>query len=278
VGDEIWGFHGIASNETQARAEVFPPALPANLGKILRADLVTKAHDMYESAILSVSRHCENQDFTERMAFLYLHGRAARYLFSLGYYREWATQLRRPFLANSVIEVVRRLPIQYRIWRNLYFSVLRRYFPLALSVPVAHVNSLPDFTYDTRYREPLRSYVLRLLDFDSMKKGALDEWLSREQFESLCDGFFSGPVRPVSRRPSIVVQWRTSIIKSRFMLLNEILSRKPRRSQVFSPRAGTTVNLLRRLALLQLLEGQLKDLGRPSREGPEENSVTRSQD
>ena len=74
-----------ALSEMEARAAVFPPRLPAVLQKILREPFVHDAYQMYNDAITNISRHCQNVDFIDRKDFMYLHGRIARFIFSLGY-------------------------------------------------------------------------------------------------------------------------------------------------------------------------------------------------
>jgi hypothetical protein len=98
------------------------------------------ADQLYSEAIASISRHCQNSDFIDRKDFFYLHGRIARFIFSLGYYKELSTPLRRPFLSNTVLEVVRRLHARHRIWKNLYISTLHRHFPSVMAIPVNSIE------------------------------------------------------------------------------------------------------------------------------------------
>ncbi|MEW6442901.1 MAG: hypothetical protein AB1640_18350 [bacterium] len=262
VGDEFWGAHGVAANEREARAESFPPTLPNHVATILRTPLARCAAESYEAAVASVTGRCENRDYSDRKDFYYFYIRAPRFLFSLGYYREWATPMARPFLANCVIEIVRRLPVRLRLWKNLYISTLRRHFPQALAVPVASVNSLPDWTRDLRCKEPLRSCMQKYLDFGRISRGKLGELIDRAQFERMRGEFFAQHVNPIRRAPSKKTALKKKILRSRQPWLQHLLRMNSRRSFA-SDHAADPMNLLRRIALLSMLQEQLGRLSRP---------------
>lgn len=206
VGDEAWGWRGHAGNEIEARGHVLPPFLPAQLRSILRSDQVDRFESLYHESLGRIMRPCENTDATDRKDFLYLHGRVARFIFTLGYYREIASEMRRPFLSNEVLEVVRHLPKEYRVHKNLYVSMLKRFLPRTMKYPEMDVPSLPDWSYDLRYKEPLRNYFLQLLDFSNLEDSPLGIMVDRTAFERVRDEFFSSHVRPVNRQASTMLR------------------------------------------------------------------------
>jgi Glutamine amidotransferase domain len=263
LGDEAWGWRGIVADEMEARSAVFPSVLPPVLRNILRRPFAHDADQMYDHAIVGISQYCENSDFIDRKDFLYLHGRVARFIFSLGYYKELSTPLRRPFLSNVVLEVVRRLPPEHRLWKNLYISTLGHRFPAAMVVPVSSVSSLPNWALDIRRKNGLRRYFRGLLEFTQLEQGPLGQLLARPEFERLRDDFFAADVQPVSRR----MPWSRHFSEP----LARVTSRSLRLAKalhVLRPaadlRTTSGFDLLRRLALLALLQKQLNAMAQPT--------------
>ena len=261
IGDEIWGWQGFAHDELDACAKVLAPTVPASLLTLFKPQLRVRAAEKYLANIREVMRDCSDADWSDRKDFLYLHGRVARYIFALGYNRGHVTEQRRPFLTSHVLDVVRRLPAEYRTHKNLYRTMLRRHLPEAASVPSASVNSLPDWSFDLRTHEPLRTCFLELLHDPLIRNGALGELFDTQAFAAVRDAFFAQIPTPVSRKPRLA-----SIIKGRLndMLwaspLHEHVDRWRHRLRTDAQMQRTTVlpvDLLRRVAILVLLERQL---------------------
>jgi hypothetical protein len=221
----------------------------------------------YVCNLQETMRDCNDPDWTDRKDFLYLHGRVARFIFSLGYYRSHATELRRPYLTQPVLDVVRRLPTEFRVYKNLYQSMLRRRLPQTDVAPYASVNSLPDWGYDLRTDERLRACFLALLTDPVIETGVLGELLDMTALRALRDDYFGATAQPMARRTSA-----STILKSR---LQEVLRRQPgykrldrwlhtrtrRRTQASI--TAQPIDLLRRVAILGLLERQLHRFAAP---------------
>ena len=256
LGDEAWGWRGLVSNEMEAESAVFPSALPSALRTILRQPFANAADQMYKTAITSISQYCSNTNFLDRKDFMYLHGRVARFIFSLGYYKELSTPLRRPFLSNNVLEVIRRLPPEHRLWKNLYISTLAHHFPSAMVIPVSKVSSLPDWTFDIRWKDRLRHYFQSLLEFTQLEQGPLGQLLAQPAFAQLCDDFFAADIQPVSRR----VPWSAPFGE----WIGRVTTQSPwvaKALHLLRPaadnRTTSALDILRRIALLALLQKQL---------------------
>jgi hypothetical protein len=259
VGDEAWGWRGHAGNEVEARAHVLPPSLPAPLRAILRGDQVARFESLYEASLTHIMRPCENTHATDRKDFLYLHGRVARFIFSLGYYREISSEMRRPFLSNGVMDVVRHLPAEYRVHKNLYISMLKRFLPRTMKYPEMDVPSLPDWSYDLRNKEPVRNFFRELLDFSSLEDTPLGTMIDRPAFEQLRDQFFSAAVHPVNRQTSTKLRLKRAArqaVVSR-PRLDRFLTRA--RRQMAPPSSTNVLDPLWRIALCVLLQ---RNLGR----------------
>jgi asparagine synthetase B (glutamine-hydrolysing) len=259
VGDEAWGWRGYAANETEARGHVFPTSLPPRLRSMVRSDQVARFESVYEESLGRIMQPCENTDATDRKDFLYLHGRVARFIFSLGYYREIASEMRRPFLSNQVLEVVRRLPMEFRVHKNLYISMLQRCLPRTMKYPDMDVPSLPDWPHDLRYKEPMRSFFRELLNFSNLEDSPLGTLIDRTAFERARDEFFSSKVQPTNRRLSTkhrIKRLARHALTTR-PRIERLLTRARRQMAPASP--NSLLDPLWRIALCVLLQ---RNLGR----------------
>jgi len=256
IGDECWGAHGYVDNEYDARAIVLPPSLPLAMRAMLKSDLVEDCEGIYDQQISNTVRDCDAKDWIAYKDYLYLYGRVARFIFSLGYYKEFATELRRPFLANGVLDVIRCLPADHRVHKNLYVSALRHHLPRTMLQPDKSVDSLPDWQYDMRTNPQLREYFLELCDFQRFEGGPLGELLEPEGFKKVRDSFFNADARPISRNFSLVDRIKSvlSPLTSRSHMYDELFR------SVHNYHATSSFgefHMLRRVALLVLLQEQL---------------------
>lgn len=261
IGDETWGWQGFAFDEVESYGKVLSPSVPSSLLALMRESRRDAAAESYLANIRDAMRDCHDTDWNDRKDFLYLHGRVARFIFSLGYNRGHATEQRRPFFTRAVLEVVRRLPGAMRTHKNLYLTMLKRHMPETVRVPYASVNSLPDWSYDLRMQRPLRECVLGLLHDTAIESGTMGALLDVHRFRQLRDSYFAQTPTPVSRAAPAV----SEVIKSQIQGLlrtnpnYKYLERwKHARHGGAAPRANLApVDVLRRVAILVLLERQL---------------------
>ena len=175
------------------------------------------------------------------------------------YEGSFASEMRRPFLSNGVLEVVRHLPQEYRVHKNLYVSMLKRFLPRTMKYPEMDVPSLPDWSYDLRYKEPMRGFFLKLLDFSNLEDSPLGAMIDRTAFERSRDEFFSSPVEPVNRQASAQLRLKRAARQAVLTRprLDRLLTRVRRQ---MAPASSTNViDPLWRIALCVLL---LRNLGR----------------
>ena len=260
IGDETWGWQGYAFNETQSFGKVLAPAVPGSVQGLLHESQRAAAAERYVANIRAAMRDCDATDWNDRKDFLYLHGRVARFIFSLGYNRGHATEQRRPFFTRAVLDVVRRLPGELRTHKNLYLTMLARHMPQTVRVPYASVNSLPDWSYDLRMHQPLRACVLELLRDPTRESDTLGELIDAEQLRQCRDAYFAATPSPISRQAPP----KSAVIKSELLGLVRNtsafrqLERWKNRNGGGAPRAVVaSVDVLRRVAILVLLERQL---------------------
>lgn len=261
VGDEIWGWGNAVTDEEEMRAEILPPHLPETVRAILSDNCLAQAVESYESALEEIMRYCDNDDPNDRKDYLYLHGRVARFIFSVGYYKELAMPIRRPFLSRGVVDVMTGLSPSQRVYKRLYRSMLRRFAPKVAEVPIATVNSLPDWEFDLRNDAKLRDYLLDLLDPRRLSAGPLGDILNLDAVVELRQREFSRSVRPMRRKPNRARDLLGSAIRSGS--LGYLLKRKLR-PKIAAHHAATGFAVIQRVALLSLLERMFPKFDRPS--------------
>lgn len=259
IGDESWGWQGFARSAAQAHGKVLPATAPSILLSLLPDARRAAAAAAYEGAIAAVMRDCADEDWNDRKDFLYLHGRVARFIFSLGYYREHATELRRPFFVRAVLDVVQRAPAEFRVFKNLYRTTLKRYLPETVRAPYAAVNSLPDWDFDLRTDARLRGCFASLLHDPIIDSGVLSGLFDPRAYRRLRDDWFAQAPTPVARTipPSklLKAQLKESLwAHGSFKHVDRVLSL--RRPSAVRPQVRP-VDILRRVAILVLLERQL---------------------
>ena len=193
VGDEAWGWHGHPQNDEDACNATLPAAPGAEVMSCLAHDVREECRAGYEAGVAHVLAACENTHPADRRDFLYLHGRVARFIFALGYYKEFATEVRRPFLLGSVLDVLAEVPSRFRADKNLYISMVARFFPEVAAVPPRSADSLPNWSRDIREKPELRRFFLDLLD-DGSLGGALGAVLDLTAVEALKRKFFDSRV------------------------------------------------------------------------------------
>jgi hypothetical protein len=259
IGDEAWGWQGFAYDELHAYSKVLAPSVPASLLALMPEHRREAAASSYLANVRDAMRDCHDTDWTDRKDFFYMHARVARFILALGYHRGQALEQRRPFLTRGVLDVVQRLPAEFRVYKNLYLTMLQRYLPKAARVPYPSVNSLPDWNFDLRANAGLRACFLQILHDPLIESGSLGDVLDLGRFRALRDAFFAQRPAPVSRRSRA-----SRIIKDH---AKELLRRQPiykhvdgwihSRSRERPAPTIAPLDILRRVAILVLLERQL---------------------
>jgi hypothetical protein len=258
VGDEGWGFGNHVRNKAEAMAACHMPGVDSTaLKACLRTETAEQYSGIYSAEVDKTLSTCRNDRLTDRKDYLYLHGRLARFIFSLGYYKELGTEIRRPFLCNDVLDVIQRLPARLRYNKNLYISMLLRFFPELLKVNECSASSLPNWRSDLRTKPELSSYFSDLLSVKSLSRASFGEYLNLPEIEAIAGRFFTAPVH---REAVKTVRRRDhgrafQAFKQRVAALDDIRLglhlKKPHARQVDS------FELLQRLALLSLLSQNL---------------------
>lgn len=262
VGDEAWGWEGRAASEMEARGQVLPPALPDVVRRAVPEAGVTDLDALYVAEARAVIAASTDVAWEDRKDFLYIHGRLARFVFPLGWAKERLTELRRPYLANGVLDVMRRLPIDLRLQKNLYRSMLRRFMPKVARFGRDVVDNHPDWEHDLTARPALRRRMLSLLDADRFAGSALGDLLDRARFEALRDAYFASPAAPIARTAPRTAEIRDELM-GRLVPYRPIdLSMRAMRRLLSGERRVDirTFDFMRRMALLSLLIEHLPEL------------------
>ena len=259
AGDVLWDSGGYALDETEMRRGLLPPA---PLAGVMRRDSAIDLERVYDASIDRVLSSCEHDDPTDRKDYLYLNGRVARYILSLGYYREHALEIRRPFLSRAAIDLFAAMPQAERVWKVAYVAMLEKRFPRLMEIPEKSLGSLPEWADDVRAPGPLRDLWRRYLARERVEGGILGSILDSEALEKRAGAFFA------ATDSSATSQSLVTRIKESFPLKNRLLPhvRRYRTTDRWSRivRAGgpsfpprNDFDLLRCIVLVAMLEESL---------------------
>ena len=256
IGDESWGWHGFAYDEFDAHSKVLPPGVPEPVLMLLPEHRREAAALSYQRNIAEAMRDCSDTDWTDRKDYCYLHTRVARFILSLGYGRGHALEQRRPFLTRAVLDVVRRMPTEYRVHKNAYQTMLGRHLPETAKVPVASVSSLPDWNYDLRVNPRLRVCFGSLLSDAAVE--FLGDTINLPRLAELRDAFFAEHPTPVVRKvqPSKLLEQYAKQLVWQHSLYKHVDRWKKSRAEPSRRVSIAAESVLRRVALLVLLDRQ----------------------
>jgi hypothetical protein len=249
VGDEIWGWGDDVATDDEIRAAVLPPHLPETVARVLKPTVVDECRALYDDTIRQIMSRCRDDRPNDRKDFLYLYGRVARFIFTVGYYKEHCTPLRRPFFGKRALDVIQGLPAKHRIYKTVYRSMLKRYAPCLTNFPVATANSLPDWDYDLRRQARLRTFFESLLESKRIAEGPYGAVLNTTSIARVARHEMSKNVKPIRRRRSRAVEMIGNTVRSN--RVSRYLDRKLRPNVVRNTEAGQ-FSVLRRVALLSL--------------------------
>jgi hypothetical protein len=253
VGDENWGWGGNPQNFEEMVSEVLPATPHRKLLECGKPEARESSAEMYRGSITRVLRDSENTQLADQKDFLYLHGRVARFIFSLGYYKELAVEVRRPFMTRATLEVVRGMPPKFRYHKNLYCSMLNQYFPKLRQFPRNLTSSLPDWRYDITRKPQLREFFAQLLSRKALEGSSVSALLDPSAIEDAWTKFVQQPVQPLDRnvrKAKLLKQW---LIPDRALLW------RASRGAVGGTHRSD-LDFFRALALLVLLEQQFTAL------------------
>lgn len=258
-GDQCFGFEGWCFNEYTARSVNFPCFLPLALHNIIKSDQVETFEEVYDQEISSLTHGCSFRNWTDFKDYIHIYGRINRFISSMGYYKELSTEIRRPFFANCVLDVVRKLPTKFRVNKILYIDMLKHHLPRTMFLPNKMVNSLPDWPYDVRTKPTLRNFFLGLCNLKEVENEALSEIIDPSFFVRLREEFFKGEVQAVPRNVSFLTRikkkWRPVISSSSIGAhIKHVIS-----PSVPKPPLGT-FSILNRIALVHLISKQFSRL------------------
>ena len=112
-------------------------------------------------------------------------------------------EVRRPLLANTVVDLVETFPTWLRVDKRVLVDVLHRHMPRLARIPVASANSLIDWGFEVRKTGSLRSLFETALRYERVAATPLGAFLDADAFNAMVASFFSAPTRPIAREPSL---------------------------------------------------------------------------
>jgi hypothetical protein len=253
VGDETWGWGGAPRTFDEMLGEVLPVTMAGKFLECAKPGVRESSEASYRASIVRVLRDSANTSLADQKDYLYLHGRVARFIFSLGYYKELAVEVRRPFLTRAVLDVVKGLPPQFRYHKNLYCSMLNDRFPELRQFPRNLASSLPDWRHDITSKPHLRDFFTSLLSRKALEGSALSELLDPAAIERAWTKFVQIPVQALDRNVG-----KKRLLKNRLVPDRALIWLAGRGDCAGTHRSD--LDFFRALALLVLLEQQFTAL------------------
>jgi asparagine synthetase B (glutamine-hydrolysing) len=259
AGDVAWDSGGYAFSEREMHRHVLSADIPGTLAACA-GEHADECRRIFNHEINQVLSSCENDDLTDRKDYLYLNARVARFIMSLGYYKEHAIEVRRPFLSRAALELFASLPQTHRVEKNIYVSMLHNRFARLMEIPEQSVDSLPNWEHDVRAPGALREFFLRYLDRGRIEGGVLGAIFDGDAFVARRDAYFAAPVAAAA--PAAHASWKASFpLRDRvlpFVQRHRAVDRLSRlvRQGSAMPRR-TDFDVLRSVALVTMLEESL---------------------
>lgn len=255
AGDHGYGCEGFAGDKSQAMAAMYMPTLiPDSITSCLSPEAASGARDRYLAEVDKVLKPCNSEIPNDQKDFLYIHGRVHRFIFSLGYYKELAVEVRRPFLSTQNLDIVEKIPPRLRYNKNLYLSMMLRYFPALYNIGQRSADSLPLWRHDLRTKPALADLFQELLSEQVLRDSAIGEYLDVAEVRRLVDEFYS--VVPERQKPPTRLVPRANrwvqFLRHRVTSVDNLRVRFGVR-QPFR-QALSDFDLLKRIALLVLYE------------------------
>jgi len=259
AGDVAWDTGGYAFSEDDAKDFMLaggrvPPVVTA----CMESGAARNADEILAEEIRTVMRRCESDDWSERKDYMYIYTRMQRFLYSLGYYKEMAVQIRRPFLTNGCIDLLSRLPEKLRNYKNVYVSMMNRRFPDLMAIRENSADSLPDWDFDLRRNARVRGCFEAALRSETFRNGVLGSMLDLDRFDRFSTEFFGRDVSPTSRAShdsaSVRMRKRAADFIRSYRTLEKVL-RTVKRAEVVLYRDD--FDFIRCATLISLLEEQL---------------------
>jgi asparagine synthetase B (glutamine-hydrolysing) len=259
AGDVAWDCAGYAFYENDPADFILGTSrVPPELTSCMNDSAARDADDVFADEVQTLLRRIDTDDLTKRKDLTYLYGRMARFLFSLGYYKELAVQLRRPFLTIACFDLLARLPEKLRNYKDVYVTMMNRRFRGLMAIEENAFDSLPDWEYDVRKKTDIRRFFESRLRSEALRGGVLSGMMDWDRFDAFVQRFFDAPVGPVSRVRHNSIRHRMRKRAARFVRRHRALEKTVRTvKKADVVRGRSHFDIVRCAALISLLEDQL---------------------
>jgi hypothetical protein len=126
----------------------------------------------------SLSRKVSLKNVHNRKDFFYLDQRLKYLLNPLSYIKGIEIEIRNPYLDNEILEFLVKVPVKYRVGKNLYVKTIKKMFP-EIFTETAQQSNLIEWDVQMRKSMELRSY---LSDELMGKPSLIYEFIDQENF------------------------------------------------------------------------------------------------
>jgi hypothetical protein len=143
--------------------------------------------ELDEETIRRVSSRCTDKNIFNRRNFFYTDVRTKYYFGPLNYVKNFAMESFEPLFDYDLFDLVRTLPVKYRLAKSLWRKTVADTFP-ELSEEIAKVYNMIDWAASFKGSPALKSFVYRELVQDC---GILQEFIDTKRLKAELDAFFS---------------------------------------------------------------------------------------
>ncbi|MDA3875405.1 MAG: asparagine synthase-related protein [Kiritimatiellae bacterium] len=262
VGDEFFGHGGTPGSLNEAMSYVLKSACTPSvhwLRGCLRGELANEMDECFLDSIEHMLAALNNHTPRNVVDWLTYYVHRPCWSYSAGNCKEPALTVRRPFMADEIIDYISTFPESLRNDKTVYYEMLRRYMPQTLRFPRTTADSLFDWPWRFRNHHPTRSFLLEALHHEALLDGPLSRYLDADAILSFVDEYFSqknvgSPQRFFGHHAVNLRRWlgKNSYTSGATQRVSNLI-KKPTKSTQLNP-----THLIRRLALLSLFIQELE--------------------
>lgn len=201
-GDECFGFTAGTSSALEAlgRVGIYSLDDARPIESLLHPDRRQALREAYDAMVRGVLEACPTEAFDDLKDYLYFHQRLRHYLNPSSYYKLTVLDVGNPLLDRDILDFVSRLPVRYRIEKELFRHTVSVTFPELADIPTATAASLESWGTLLREDAALRRFV----HFHLVRcHTPFHDLFDRPALERYVSDVLDGPGRPPIRTRSV---------------------------------------------------------------------------
>ena len=199
-GDECFGWQGLMVHDERTMFNVLMLRAMSEIGRyrrVLKPAYFRLFSDLDAENTRQVSARYSGKNLHNRKDFFYLDLRLKYFINPLNYARNVAVESFTPFLDSDILDFMTRLPVKYRLDKNLYRQTVTAMFP-HLFQETARSRDDIDWAVAFRHRPEIIEFVYRQL---VQEQSILDEFVDRDRLKQELDSLLRPAPAEQAGRP-----------------------------------------------------------------------------